>query len=336
VLGRALGFSDPEVVRILKENFIPVVGDDWYQRRRKDEVGKFFRSVVDQTWKAGKWGANGGDNRQGIYCFTPSGRMLTEMKNIGNQPGELRRLLQGGVAAWNRLPVEERRPGAVTVPEVAFDPGYHRPVPPGALVLRQYQRGLQRAADGTLEAHDFSFGKAPVWAQRDRAWILADEWKALVPAKPTAGATVDVPAPLKRRLLRHHFVEALVGEPGVWTPEQIRSERFTLTVESVTASTLQYRLEGSVLLSTEADPAAARCGLQGNLAGLATYDRAKGSFTRFDLVLVADCWGALNPHNPVSREGRNPVGWAFELGTGADVDAVPPQGARMLQPYLNP
>jgi hypothetical protein len=336
VLGRALGFSDPEVIKIIKENFIPVVGDDWYQRRRKDDVGKFFRSVVDQTWKAGKWGNNGGDNRQGIYCFTPSGRMLTEMKNVGNLPGELKRLLQSGAAAWNRLPAEERRPGAVTVADVSFDPGFHRPVPAGALVLRQYQRGLKRGPDGTLAAHDFSFKEAPVWAQRDRAWILADEWKALIPATPAVGAQVELPAPLKRRLLRYHFVEALVGEPGAWQPEQIRSDKLALTVEGVSDSTIRYRLDGSVLLATEPDPATARCGLQGKVTGIATVDRAKGAFTRFDVVLIAECWGALNQHNAVSREGRNPVGFAFELGTGAAVDSVPPQGARMLQPYLQP
>ena len=105
MLGRALGFSDPEVIRIIKENFIPVVGDDWYQRRRKDDVGKFFRSVVDQTWKAGKWEPNGGDNRQGIYCFTPSGRMLTEMKNLGSNPQELRRLRRCATLRLCPLPV---------------------------------------------------------------------------------------------------------------------------------------------------------------------------------------------------------------------------------------
>ena len=339
MLGRALGFSDPEVIRILKESFIPVVGDDWYQRRRNDEIGKFFRSVVDQTWKAGKWGNNGGDNRQGIYCFTPSGRMLTEMKNVGSHPAELRRLLQGAVAAWKRLPEEERRPGAVQVPDVAFDPGYHRPVPPGAIVLRQYQRGLKRAADGSLAAHDFSFREAPVWAQRDRAWVLENEWTALVPAAPSApavGAEVEIPAALKRRLLRYHVVESLVGEPGVWPPESIRSEKLKLTIQEATPAALRYQLEGSILMTTEPDAAASRCGLEGTVTGILTYDRTKAAFDRFDVVVVADCWGALNGHNPASREGRNPVGWALELGTGADVDAVPPQGARLLQAYLKP
>ena len=148
MLGRALGFSDPEVIRLIRENFVPVVGDDWYQRRRKDAVGTYFRSVVDQTWKAGNWEPNGGNDRQGVYCFTPSGRMLTEMKNVGSQPEELKRVLNGAMAGWKGLPEADRRPGAVAIPEVVLDPGYHRPVPAGALVLRQYQRGLQRDAAG--------------------------------------------------------------------------------------------------------------------------------------------------------------------------------------------
>ncbi len=336
VLGRALGFSDPEVIRLVKENFIPVAGDDWYQRRRKDEVGKFFRGVVDQTWKAGKWEPNGGDNRQGVYCFTPSGRMLTELKNVGSQPAELIRVLKLGAEAWNRLPAEDRRPGAVEVGEVAFDAAYHRPVPAGARVLRQYQRGLKREADGSLAAHEFTFQKAPVWAQRDRVWVLQEEWKALIPAAPVAGGTVEVPTALRNRLIRYHFVEALVGEPGMWSAEQVRTARFKVSVESVTASSVRLHLEGSVLLSTEPDAARSRCGLEGTLAGILEFDRAKGSFDRFDAVLVADCWGALNAHNAVSRPGRSPVGFAFELGAGAEADRVPPQGARVLQEYLNP
>jgi hypothetical protein len=334
VLGRALGFSDPEVIRILKEQFIPLVGDDWYQRRRKDEIGTFFRSVVDQTWKAGNWEPGGGNNRQGVYCFTSSGKMLTEMKNISGNPPELRRVLQLALASWNKLSTEERK--ASPVPDVNFDSNYHRPVPQGALVLRQYQRGLKRRGDGTVEGHDFKFHEAPVWAQRDRVWVLEKEWKALVPPSPAPGAVVEIPPSLRNRLFLYHFVEALVGEPGQWSPDQIRASHLKLTVESVTASSIRYALEGNVLLSTEPDTKTSRVGLEGALVGTLAFDRTKGGFDRFDLVLVADCWGALNPHNAVSRPGRNPVGFSFELGAGADVDRVPPQWARILDPYLKP
>ena len=336
MLGRALGFSDPEIIRIIQENYIPVVGDDWYQRRRKDEIGKFFRSVVDQTWKAGKWEPGGGDNRQGVYCFAPSGRMLTELKNVGSQPAELLRLLQAGVEGWKRLSPEERKPGAVQVGQVSFDADYHRPVPPGALVLRQYQRGLRREEGGSYSPHEFKFHDAPVWAQRDRVWVLQNEWKALIPSDPTPGAVIEIPASLRNRLIRYHFVEALVGEPGVWSPEQIRTARLTLRVDSATPASLRLHLEGSLLLSVDANAAASRCGLEGRVAGVLTYDRARGAFDRFDVVMIAECWGALNTHNAVSRPGRTPVGFSFELGTGEDADRVPPQGARELQPYLAP
>lgn len=332
MLGRALGFSDPAVIQLLKDKFIPVVGDDWYQRRRKDDVGRFFRSVVDQTWKAGNWEAQGGggDNRQGIYCFTASGRMLTEMKNVGSMPRELEAVLRGALRGWNALPEEARRPGAIAIPDPSLDPAFHRPVPAGALVLREYQRGLKRDAAGALSVHDFTFNDTPVWAQRDRVWVLDAEWKAMLPSTPAAGDVVDVPPALVRRLVRYHVVEALRGEPGKWSSKQIREAVFKLTVASATETDLRMHLQGSVKLGGE------KVGLEGTLAGVLVVDRARKAFTRFDLALVADAWGALNPHNGVSREGRNPVGFWFELGAGADVDRVPPQASRLLQEYLQP
>src|SRR6185436_21145865 len=108
------------------------------------------------------------------------------------------------------------------------------------------------------------------------------------------------------------------------------------TVNSVSATSIRMHLEGAVLMATGLDPGTSKCGLDGNLVGVLTYNRSRNAFDRFDLVLVAECWGALNGHNAVSRDGRNPVGFAFELGTGAEVDNVPPQGARILQAYLKP
>ena len=334
MLGRVLSFSDPVIIKLLQESFIPVVGDDWYHRRRKDDVGKFFRSVVDQTWKAGDWESQGGggNNRQGIYCFTPSGKMLTEMKNVGGMPREVEGILRRALRTWNELPEADRRPGAIAIPEPSLDPDYHRPVPPGALVLREYSRGLKRDAAGTLAVDDFTFQNTPVWAQRDRAWVLEAEWKSMIPATAIAGDVVELPKPLVQRLIRYHFVEALRGEAGSWAPEHIRTAALKLTVASATDVELRLRLDGSVKLATSDG----KVGLEGTLAGDLRVDRTRQAFTRFDAVLVADCWGALNPHNGNSREGRNPVGFSFELGTGAEVDRVPPQWSRLLQPYLKP
>ena len=60
------------MIRLASKEFIPVSGDDWYQRRRNDSEGEFFRKVADQGPRKGK----GGGTRQGIYCFTASGKLL--------------------------------------------------------------------------------------------------------------------------------------------------------------------------------------------------------------------------------------------------------------------
>ena len=44
------------------EEYIAVAGDDWYQRRRDDAEGQFFRRVADQGPRKG----TGGSTRQGI------------------------------------------------------------------------------------------------------------------------------------------------------------------------------------------------------------------------------------------------------------------------------
>src|SRR5580704_5498310 len=95
-----------------KEDFVPLVGDDWYQRRRDDAEGKFFRSIADQAGRTGP----GGSTRQGIYCFTPGGKLLKYRNH--HDPRVMRQMLREGLTAWSNLPEQERKPGAVKVPEL--------------------------------------------------------------------------------------------------------------------------------------------------------------------------------------------------------------------------
>ena len=48
MVGRALAFSDPEIIRMAAKDFVPVTGDDWYRRRSRDAEGEFFRKVAAQ------------------------------------------------------------------------------------------------------------------------------------------------------------------------------------------------------------------------------------------------------------------------------------------------
>src|SRR5690348_3627197 len=128
------------------EDYVPVAGDDWYQRRRDDPEGRFFRRVADQGPRKGE----GGSTRQGIYCLTAGARLLY-YKNAGQSPEEMRKALRWGLEAWNRLPEAERKPGALLVSDLGkVDPRYSRKPPPGGLILNVYARILDRDAKGEL------------------------------------------------------------------------------------------------------------------------------------------------------------------------------------------
>src|SRR5438552_14377686 len=119
-------------------DYVAVTGDDWYQRRRDDAEGQFFRKVADQ----GPRKSHDGSTRQGIYCFTADGELLA-YKNAGQDANVMREVFKQGLAKWDRLPAERRRPGAVKVGEPGrADARYSRTPPPGGLILTAYTRIL--------------------------------------------------------------------------------------------------------------------------------------------------------------------------------------------------
>src|SRR5690242_20293280 len=91
------------------EDYVPVTGDDWYQRRRQDAEGRFWRRVSDQ----GPRGGSGEATRQGIYCFTADGQLL--FYRNGQSAEAMKMTLQRGLQAWNKLPESRRKPGAIPV-----------------------------------------------------------------------------------------------------------------------------------------------------------------------------------------------------------------------------
>jgi hypothetical protein len=311
------------------EDFVAVSADDWYERRRDDAVGAFFRKVADQGPRKGE----GGSTRQGIYCLTADGKLLA-YKNAGQNADVMRDVLKRALVAWKKLPEAQRKPGAMQVEDPArLDRRYTRKLPPGAVVVKVYTRILDRDSRGA-----FCKGTCETLggdkAARDHLWLTAADLKALVPADARVGDKFPLPPAIAERIARFHLIDNTRGEPPMWKKQEIRRNDLTLTVTEATDKRVQLRLEGTTLVASDADVDKAVRGFDARLLGSLGYDRSRQALDRFDVVAVGDCWGE-GTFTRNARKGRMPLGVAFELAGGdAAAALVPPQAARDLDIYL--
>jgi hypothetical protein len=315
------------MVRLASKDYIPVTGDDWYQRRRDDAEGRFFRKVADQGRRV-----TDDSTRQGIYCFTASGKLLA-FKNA--QDAEVMKdTLRRALAAWKRLPQDETAPGAVKVEDLPrTDSRYTRTPPDGGLIVTVHTRILDEDSRGRLE-HGTCETPGGDRAARDHLWLTQREWQSLIPAQPKTGEVRAMPAGIARRIARSHLVDNTRGEPPFWTAEQVRELRMEMTVLEATDKVIRMSVQGKVLLATDAEVKRAERGFAATLVGEIRYDRANEAIDRFDLVAVGDHWGK-GPFTGGARPGRKPLGVAFELSRGDKPgDRVPPQAARDWSDYL--
>lgn len=325
-------FADPEIVRMAQDDFVPVTADDWYQRRRKDAEGEFFLKMSDQTPRkaAGKT-----STRQGIYVLTADGEALS-YKNAGQDVEATKAQLKQALAKFERLPAGRRTPGVVRIePPGQPDSTYSRSVPKGGLAVKVNARILDAVGVGAFKPGTCGFvGGAK--SGRDFMWLQADEVAAMAPPK-AEGATYPLPEAVAARMIQYHLTDFTRGEPPFWEKSEVRRQELTLTVTAVTPAGVELRLDGTALMSTDADPAKADRGYDVRLTGRLRYVPAAKAFDRFDVAAVGDHWGQ-GPHTGGARPGRTPLGITFgpvvpEVGS-APADRVPPQAARDLADYF--
>jgi hypothetical protein len=330
VAGRASAFADAEIVKMATDDYVAVAGDDWYQRRRQDAEGEFFRKVADQGPRKGQ----GGSTRQGIYCLTADGELLI-YKNAGHDAGVMRDVLRRGLTEWRKLPAARRQAGAVKIEELAkTDPRYVRTPPKGGLVLRVFSRLLDRDKEGAYRDADCG-GKPGDAVAMDHMWITQEEIRSLaaIAGRGVSETPASMPAGIAERLLRFHLIDNTRGEPPLWRRDEVRRSKLMLTAEGKERETI-LRLEGTALLATSADDTKADRGYDVRLNGEIRLDASSGRVTRFNLVAVGDHWGE-GTYTRGARPGRSPLGVALELADGRQPgDSVPPQGARELQEYF--
>src|SRR5262245_34703569 len=114
---------------MLTTRAIPVALDVWYEERRKDEAGDFYRGIAKQ-----RDGYSPNRTTQGFYICTPSGKLLEGWNN--RDTAKVARKLRGVVESYV--------PGENPAEPIggANDAAYQRALPEGAVVVDVFARVL--------------------------------------------------------------------------------------------------------------------------------------------------------------------------------------------------
>ena len=329
---RAVTFWNDDTIALIREHFVAASVPTWVCRADSPE-GVFLREAnIHKQWVTSSGYMN---------CVSASGKLL------GRRPTTT------VLEAFKKLPETERKPAAITVP--ALKPGETIiPSPPkGGLVLKVHARFLAHGDDGQLRhARTTDF---PLMRDKPRVlrtwqlflqpnteymWLTRDEWEAMVPANPLKGSQRILDPSIAERMARFHLTpqRATTSEGGIKSKRAIKKARLELIVKDVTSKRLRLELRGFVHWGSDYDESKATTpngplgqGFATPLYGRLEYDRAKKTFTRFDIVAPGHVWGRWGDANRksmyVERPGRTPFGFAFELARGnSPSDRIPPGG----------
>ncbi|MBI3972638.1 MAG: hypothetical protein HY332_15280 [Chloroflexi bacterium] len=328
--GRAQAFSDPTVIALASERFVPVAENCSPLQSQRDAKGEFFRLVAEQGHYAGHTYPTG--TRQGYYTFTADGKVLAAMNS--RDPQRMIDLMQTALRRWHTL-VDlavatngHAGNGAASRADAVPDYVPARPslYPEGGFVLQLAARDLPREVDTRKD--DW---RRHAW-NLDYAWFTRDEARSLVPEILTPGNRKQAPREIVRRLARFHLRDFVRGEPSVWPEEAIRHGELIAEIVEVSGDRVRLALRGAILLQREAhwvrpedgEERRSDTGFDATLVGAATWDAARRAFTSFDLLAAGPRCGANQYNNRSDDLGPAPMGIAFTLAGHEPRDRTPP------------
>lgn len=296
---RAAAFSDPDVIAVLRDAFIPVAVNCSGLPRRPGPDGEYFRLIAEQGHYAGR--VHPTDTRQGQYCATPRGELLAS----GNvrQARPLLEMLHRALAAGGGRGAGEPLP--------ADGPAGRIP-PAGGLVLRVWARDLPRPQPVAEEWHRRAFNL-------DHVWLTAEEGAGLLPAEVRPGAAADWPRQVLWRIARFHLLDTVRGESPPWPQDAVRVAELRTVVRDRAGTTTRLALEGRVRIEwthrwrrdVDGTPLESGSGMDLELGGSAEWDGT--AFRALELVAAGPRWGRSQYNAREGDPGPAPIGFLFEL-----------------------
>ncbi len=304
---RLLVFSNAEVQKLLKEKFIPVACNDWYQRRRKDAEGEFFRSVANQGPRKGK----GGSTRQGHYVLSAGGTLLGFNNNRG--PERRLQMMRSALEKWNRLPATDKQ--AKVPAHGKLDAKYHRALPEGAAVIKSFTRALNKRGNHFTHLTGEIPGKL---AAVDHLWIKPEELAQI--SQLFHSGSGALPVPLAHRIARYHLMDSTRGEPPFWKKEEIKDLSISMVKNG--------KLTGKFSMATDDG----KRGYSGTLTGQLTFGK-DAQLIDFELLATGNHWGE-GRYTRGARPGKTPLAIYFKhVARPKAADLIPPQGIHWERGY---
>ena len=280
---------------MLKNDFVPVAIDQWYQRRQKDTEGEFYRKVAGQGPRS-----DFNATTQGRYACSPDGKLLGYNNNRG--PERVRAMMKKALEAFNPEGVAFH-PITLEQPDPQF---LATRVPKDALVIRVTSKvtdGYEKAEDWT-RAFQESLG-------RDNLVFTANETSQLADVIRSGGT---IPQKLAKRIARFHLVDNTRGEPEWWRPEEVK--KVELTIDS------DGQFQGSAHMETTDG----KRGYVAALGGIAKANETK--IEQFDLVAEGKAWGR-GRYTGFEPKGKFSFAVSFRLADGTDpADKIAPHGTK--------
>lgn len=281
--------------------------DSAVNKLRKDRLGDFFRTIVEQGHYGGRTQPTG--TRQGLYVATPDGRLLSS-----NNETAVRHVL--GLLYQTSRQWKTQFAGVAFKPvdsEVARDPGTRAKFPENGIRLLEVNRDLPRARQKPIDQ----------WRHNlDYAWLTADEAKSFIPADAKVDATVLIGQGIQDRFVRFHLIDQVRGLSNPWRKTDIESSTLQSKIMKMDETKIYLNVNGSVRInqkpSGDLNPFNGRRvtkdrGLDLKITGRLVFNRKSETFERFDILAIGDRWGTdvYNfRHNDIETA---PIGFGFSL-----------------------
>lgn len=233
-------------------------------------------------------------------------------------------MLRRALAAWAELPPAQRRlaPGIKRL--LGLMPRWQALYPDDGLILEVYSRDLS-VPDDIRDDRRYSWN-------RDYAWLTRHEAMSLLPEATAPGARCQVPPALVRRLVRCHLVDQVRGQTWPAPPESVATAELSTEVVRAQGEVIEIRLTGATRavqvgtwsIDNRLDaPSLHEHGVETELLGHATWDKARQRFRTFELVAAGTRWGGTTVNRRADQLAPSPIGFVLRLAPEPDLRVAP-------------